>query len=80
MPFSCSFCKISGDKGYFRFPKPPDDCLRLAGLPPEKDLKVKITQWVQQANFQDFVQSDFKASWAYLNFLACDWLKFCDVS
>ena len=36
---------------------------------------VCIAQWVQRANFQDFVQSDFKASWAYLNFLSYDWLK-----
>ena len=57
MPFSCSFCKISGDKGYFRFPKPPDDCLRLAGLPPEKELKVKITSL--RICFRHYQESDF---------------------
>ena len=33
----CSFCKVPGDKGYFRYP--PDqraNYLRIAGLPPEK--------------------------------------------
>ena len=43
--FTCSFCRIRGDKGYFRYPKEQPqrgDCLRLAGLPAEKDLKVKV--------------------------------------
>ena len=33
----CSFCKVPGDKGYFRYP--PDqraNYLAIAGLPPEK--------------------------------------------
>ena len=42
---TCSFCKSRGDKGYFSYPKEQPqrgDCLKLAGLPAEKDLKVKV--------------------------------------
>ena len=41
---TCSFCKQRGERGYFRFPKGAQlgECLELAGLPPEKDLKVKV--------------------------------------
>ena len=54
--------------------------LLLPGNAVERQLLISFktasnSQWVQRANFQDFVQSDFKASWAYLNFLACDLLK-----
>ena len=41
----CSFCKKPGDKGYFFFPKDESqraECLRIGGLPPEPELKVKI--------------------------------------
>ena len=60
MPFTCSFCKISGDKGYFSFPKDPQaraDCLGLAGLPLEQDLKVKITS--MKICFRHYKDSDF---------------------
>ena len=45
MPISCSFCKTPGDKGYFSFPNGPQrkECLQIGGLPPEEDLKVKIS-------------------------------------
>ena len=45
MTVSCSFCKKKGEKGYYGYPKDPPqraECLRLAGLPPESELKVKI--------------------------------------
>ena len=46
MPRTCSFCKIVGDVGYFCYPKDEvlrAECLELAGLPLEKDLKVKTS-------------------------------------
>ena len=44
MAITCSFCHTRGTKGYFRYPKGPEraECLRLAGLPEESDLKVKV--------------------------------------
>ena len=41
----CSICKASGPKGYFNFPKGPQraDYLRIAELPPEPELKVKVS-------------------------------------
>ena len=45
MVFTCSFCRIRGDKGYFRYPKEQPkrgDCLKIAGLPAEGDLKTKV--------------------------------------
>ena len=41
----CSICKSRGEKGYFRYPKEGPqrgECLKLAGLPAKKDLKVKV--------------------------------------
>ena len=60
MPFSCSFCKITGEKGYFSYPKAGpqrEECLALAGLPPEKDLKVKISSL--RICFRHYQESDF---------------------
>ena len=60
MPFSCSFCKIRGEKGYFSYPKAGpqrDECLGLAGLPPEQDLKVKISSL--RICFRHYQESDF---------------------
>ena len=42
---TCSFCKSREEKGYFGYPKGKPQrgiCLKLAGLPDEKDLKVKV--------------------------------------
>ena len=42
---TCSFCKSRGDKGYFGYPKEEPQrgvCLKIAGLPAEEDLKVKV--------------------------------------
>ena len=42
---TCSFCKSRGDKGYFGYPKEEPqrgDCLKIAGLPAEEDLKGKV--------------------------------------
>ena len=41
---TCSICKATGTKGFFRFPPEPRRAsyLEIAGLPPEKELKVKI--------------------------------------
>ena len=41
----CSVCKSKGEKGFFRYPSGESqraECLRIAGLPPEPELKVKI--------------------------------------
>ena len=41
----CSVCKSKGEKGFFRYPSDESqraECLRIAGLPPEPELKVKI--------------------------------------
>ena len=41
----CSVCKSKGEKGFFRYPSGEfqrAECLRIAGLPPEPELKVKI--------------------------------------
>ena len=46
MPRTCSFCKTVGDVGYFGYPNSDvlrAECLELAGLPLEQDLKVKIS-------------------------------------
>ena len=45
MALRCTFCDIRGQKGFFRYPKDPQqraECLELAGLPVEADLKVKV--------------------------------------
>ena len=58
MPQSCSFCKIQGDKGYFVYPKNGRaECLRLAGLPLEQDLKVKISSL--KICFRHYEEKDF---------------------
>ena len=59
MPFSCSFCKIQGDKGYFSYPTGPSraECLRLAGLPEEQDLKVKMVNL--KICFRHYEEKDF---------------------
>ena len=60
MPRTCSFCKTIGDVGYFGYPK--DDalraeCLELAGLPLEQDLKVKIVSL--KICFRHYEEKDF---------------------
>ena len=60
MPISCSFCKTVGNKGYFSFPKNRSkrmECLQIAGLPPEEELKVKISSL--RICFRHYQESDF---------------------
>ena len=40
----CCVCKSKGEKGFFRYPTGSQraECLRISGLPPEPELKVKI--------------------------------------
>ena len=44
MTVTCSICKIRGQQGYYRLPNGPnrDECLKIAGLPPEPELNVKV--------------------------------------
>ena len=59
MPFSCSFCKIQGDKGYFAYPTGPAraTCLTLAGLPEEKDVTTKMVNL--KICFRHYQEKDF---------------------
>ena len=60
MPISCSFCKTSGEKGYFHFPRNRSrrmECLQIGGLPPEEELKAKISSL--RICFRDYQASDF---------------------
>ena len=60
MPRTCSFCKTVGDIGYFCYPKEDvlrAECLELAGLPLEKDLKVKISSL--KICFRHYEEKDF---------------------
>ena len=45
MTIPCSVCKIRGQKGYYQYPSSQPqraECLKIAGLPPESELKVKV--------------------------------------
>ena len=60
MPISCSFCKTPGDKGYFCYPNVEplrSQCLEMAGLPPEQELKVKMSSL--KICFRHYGEDDF---------------------
>ena len=60
MPITCSFCKKTDKKGVYRYPTEESrraEWLRIGDLPPESELKVKISGL--RVCFRHFKADDF---------------------